>query len=194
MPSKLLRLTSFALIVLLLLAILLPFLSWLLSALEFQVRSLLSEEGLRWLFKYGTESLINYWVILFILFLIDVGIFRYISLWHQTHIVQYGPRLYAALFVLCGLVLLVLGAFLRHSPLLSVTGEFYHSPFLCGLPCALLLLSGIGGLIYAVFSQSITTLTQLTECLTNGISRYSVLLLLAMCLSFIIQCSLYCFI
>lgn len=193
MQSSLQRLSSVLLLVLVLTTVCVPFVSWLFSALEFNVRSLLSDEGLRWLFKYGTESLFNYWVILFLMLLETLGAYRYTLRWHHRHTSRPALVLCALAFFLVCVCGMAVAAFWSHSPLLSVTGELFPSPLVHGLPCFLMASALLSFVLYGVLSHCISSLRDLHRFLTYGLSHYAVWLLLAMLLSFLLQCISYCF-
>lgn len=182
-------------IVLLLLAMaswVFPCLTWILSAFDLPVRSLFSDEGLRWLFYNGSASLVGYPIELIILFLLSLGAFRYVGFFSRPW--KSPVAWYATLVLFVALVLLLAsGAFSVHSPLVSITGTLQHSPFLFGLPTAFCLVLLVTALFYGLLSGRLKHASDFAALLTYGVSHYASWLLSAMLLSFLVSCIRFAF-
>lgn len=165
--------------------------SWVLSAFDFPVRSLLSDEGWRWLFVHGIRSMVNYWGVLFFLFLTAVGTVEYNGLFSRRQRLSH-TGLYASLAVLVLLLaVLFLAATYTQSPLLSLTGNLRHSPFLVGLLPSLCLVVMIASYVYGIFSMHIRGIDGFCDMLAHGFRHHAVWLLNAMFLSFLVECLKY---
>lgn len=158
-----------------------PLTSWMLAAFGVNVRSLISEEGLRWLFVDGLDAAFNVCVRHFILLVIVFSSFR----WVYRHAVKSHRRSRAliatgtAAFVLLSVLSLL--AFSHNSPLLNISGQLWpSSPFVQGLPealcvCALLLIS-----LFGYMDGLFTSIDRFVEMLTDGFHRYGRWMLIAM--------------
>ena len=72
-----------------------PFVSWVLQALGFPVRSLLSDDGVRWFFQHGAESLFGYGVLVGIFALCAFACLRFVGMGES---VRRGPLIVCLLF------------------------------------------------------------------------------------------------
>ena len=90
-------------------------------------------------------------------------------------------------------ILLLLAAFHPHSPLISLTGSLYPSPFLHGLPFVVCFGLMLVAYVYGVLTRRITSLSSFRHFLGYGYERYGALMVLSMLLSFIFHCSRYVF-
>lgn len=186
-------LLSYLILLLTVIAVMLPVCSWMLSALGFDCKSMLSEEGWRWVFCNLPTVCVNKWNILCIAAVMGTGSVMQCGILDRKTS-QGTQALYLVAVVLVLLVaVLLLSALHPHSPLLSVTGELRNSPFIQGLPtvfiwCVIFLSS-----FYAVQTQRIRTAGDFADLLTYGIRRFSSVIVIAMLLSFIIHCVLYIF-
>ena len=125
---------SYLILLLIVVSVMLPILSWMLSALGINCKSLLSEEGFRWIFYHLPIVCANKWNVLCITSVIGIGgVMRSGILDRKEN--SDIKALYTVSIVLVLLVaLLMVCALHPHSPLLSVTGEVRNSPFIHGLP------------------------------------------------------------
>lgn len=186
---------SFARIILLLLilaSLLFPFLTWVLAAFEFPVRSLFSDEGLRWLFYNGSASLVSYPIELFVLFLVSWGALCFVG--YFNHPWKNCTAWCASLLLLIFLLLLMaFAAFSVHSPLISITGTIGNSPLLYGLPAAICVVFLIISFLYGLLSAKLKAQSDFVSFFTYGISHYAPWLLSGMLLSFIVSCLRFAF-
>ncbi len=165
--------------------LLLALVSWLLGATTDSntIRSMLSSEGIRWMFGHFAEMLSSRYLVWLVLLSIasgplwDCGIFR---VFHLKRSLLYRER--TALFLVGGLLLIIIASMLLltavpHAVLLSVTGDLYPSPFSESIvPVAsfsIALLSVVYGGITSVFSS----LTDVYHSLVRGVSRCAPLFL-----------------
>lgn len=171
--------------ILLVLAALLPFLSWVLSALGVPCRSILDEEGMRWLFRHASDCLHSRLVMLVLCCLMMQGAIKESLLPLGKTFRQ--PRFYRCLAVYAiVLVAIVLAAVWPGSPLLSITGGLAGSPFLDGL-----LFLGWFSFVVFCLCYGHTSLKPWTRMLTSGIRSHPLAIPFAIVLSFCWQCLKY---
>jgi len=187
------RFLSYLILLLIVVAMMLPIISWMLSAMGFDCKSLLSEEGWRWIFYNIPIACANKWNVLCISSIIGVGsIIRCGILDRKTK--KDTKVLYFVSFVLVLLIAILLVCALHpHSPLLSVTGELKNSPFIHGLPTVFIWCVIFLSILYAVFTQRIKTIEDFSAMFTHGIRSLSSVIVIAMLLSFIVRCIAYIF-
>ena len=126
-------------------AAVLPFLSWVLSALGAPCRSILDGEGLRWLFRHASDCLHSRLVMFALCCLMMQGVIKksILPLGKTFH----EPRFWRDTAVYAAILLPILFAALApDSPLLSITGGLAGSPLLDGL----LVLGWISFIIFCV--------------------------------------------
>lgn len=180
------------LLLLVLACLVFPCLTWILSAFDLPVRSLLSDEGLRWLFHNGSASLVAYPIEVVILFLVSLGALRFVGFFSRPW--QHSTAWYASLlFLLLLSLFLAYAAFSVHSPLVSITGTLRPSPFLDGLPAAVCLALLATALLYGLLSARLKHLSDMAGFFLYGISQYAPWLLSAMLLSFLVSCFRFAF-
>lgn len=169
-------------------AVLIPCLSWVLSAFGFPVRSLLGEVGWRWLFVHGMDSMVNHWVILFMCICSAFGALQYSGILQDKLSSSrngfYAVSILTAIF----LAFFVFFSLYPQSPLLSITGGLLPSPLLWGFPCALCIHIILVSLVFGLFSSKLQGLDDLCALITFGLSKYSTWIACSMLLSFQIQC------
>lgn len=159
--------------------------SWMAQAAGNGVNSLLSPEGLRWLFGHSMQWLFNDGTAVLWLLLTACGAIRYSGLGqallsslrfrlgrpvslrqrHACYIALLVALLYAA--VLVGL------AFAPQGILLSATGRFRPSPFLSGLLPAVVLGILLLSLAYGIASRRMRTLSDVGVLICYGTTRYA---------------------
>lgn len=158
--------------------------SWMLSAFGVPCRSLISDEGLRWLFHHMAELTATPLTACTLVYATAAGALRLCMRVHARgkHPMALATTLAAALALVA---LLGLAALLPQSPLLGITGHLWPSPLLHGLPfvggLALLALA----LTYAATAGCLTSARQMALWLTLGIRRHAAWAVVAMLLSFI---------
>lgn len=173
-------------IILLALAASLPFLSWVLSALGVPCRSILDDDGLRWLFRHVSDCLHSRLVMFALCCLMMQGVIK------QSGILPLGrafrdPRFlrYLAIYSIVFLTILF-AAIAPSSPLLSVTGGLAGSPLLDGL-----LFLGWFSFIVFCLSYGHNKREPWPQMLTHGIRKHPLAIPFAIIVSFCWQCIQY---
>lgn len=184
---------SYLILLLLVVAVMLPIFSWILSALGFDCKSLLSEEGWRWIFYNIPIACANRWTTLCLCAMIGMGsIIRCGILDRKKK--EDANALYLVLIVLVLLLaIILLSALHPHSPLLSITGQLKNSPFIQGLPTVFIWCVIFLSILYAIQTRRVRTVEDFSDLLTYGIRRFAPVLVVVMLLSFVTRCVLYIF-
>ena len=164
---------------LLLLQIMVVILSWMIKTIfpEFNGRSLLSGEGVRWFlgnFTKNVASNVLVWIILLGLSWGAIHSSKIIQVLKYSHILSYKERLGLQIILIeimvwfSGIVLL---SFVPHATMLSITGELFSSSFsksIIPLIAFIVLLNSISyGIIVGRFRKG----SQIIEALSNGIKQ-----------------------
>lgn len=181
------------LVFLIVIAVILPILSWMLSAFGVHCNSMLSGDGWRWLFLNFPGCAVNRYSLYFAAFLVMVGALQQCGIFRKgalEHTVAFGMSFASGLVLLS---LLGFAAFYPQSPLLSITGGFYHSALLYGLPFALSLIGVAIASVYGIISGNVSTFRSFSDMLTWGVSHNIKLLVIFLQLEFISQCLKYLF-
>lgn len=184
---------SYLILLLIVVSAMMPIFSWILSALGFDCKSLLSEEGWRWIFYNIPLACANKWNVLCISFTICLGCVIRCGIFDRRTKKDINA-LYLVSFVFILLVaILLISALHPQSPLLSVTGEIKNSPFIQGLPTVFIWCIIFLSILYALQTQQIKTIEDFSGLLTYGIRRFAAVILIIMLLSFVIRCIAYIF-
>lgn len=170
----------------LVLAALLPFLSWVLSALGAPCRSILDDEGLRWLFRHIDDCLHSRLVMLALCCTMMQGVIQKSRLFPLSQTFR-QPRFYrcAAVYAVV-LIIFLIAALAPESPLLSITGGLAGSPLVDGL-------FFLGWFTFIVFCicYGHRKNESWVGMLTYGIRRHPLALPFAVVVSFCWQCIAY---
>ena len=157
--------------------------SWLLSAMMVEgVRSLLTGEGLRWLFgnmAYGLLSPLLVWLLMAAMTwgcLKECCIF--VSNANASNRRKSVAFRVAALFTLVYVAVIALLTLLPHAVLLSPTGTLWHSPFSRALMPLVFLGMMLFGVVYGLVARTFTSLHDIIEAMLNGL-RFAAPLLFA---------------
>ena len=169
----------------LVLAAVLPFLSWVLSALGVPCRSILDSEGLRWLFRHASDCLHSRLVMIVLCCLMLLGVIKKSMLPLGKTFRQPRFLRYAAVYAVV-LIAILLAAMAPDSPLLSITGGIAGSPFLDGLFFLVWLSFMLFGLCYGHNKSE-----PWPKLLTYGIRSHPLALPFAIVVSFCYQCIQY---
>ena len=172
--------------ILLVVAALLPFLSWVLSALGVPCRSILDGEGLRWLARHVTDALHSRLVMFALCCLMMQGVIKESGILPLGEVLHDGrfwrmTGVYAVVFI--GILA---AAASPGSPLLSVTGGLAGSPLLD----VLLLLGWLSFIIFCL-CYGHGKREPWTRMLTHGLRTYPLSVPFAIVLSFCWQCVAY---
>ncbi len=151
--------------------------SWLLSATMTEgVRSLLTNEGIRWFFGHFTEFMLSPLLIWLILLSMAGGaLFKCGLLFLRKPLgyrEQTALRFTAILAVLCLAVVVIL-AFVPHAILLSATGRLFPSPFSQALVPMLCLYVTILSMVYGIMSGHFLSFVDAIDALSFGIKQVS---------------------
>ena len=155
--------------------------SWLLSAMMVEgVRSLLTGEGLRWLFgnmAYGLLSPLLVWLLMAAMAwgcLKECRIFA--SNDNDSNRRKSVAFRVAALFTLAYVAVIALLTLLPHAVLLSPTGTLWHSPFSRALLPLVFLGTMLFGVVYGLVARTFTSLHDIIEAMLNGLRSTAPLL------------------
>ena len=171
-----------AFVLCLVLAAVLPLLSWALSALGAPCRSILDGEGLRWLFRHASDCLHSRLVMFALCCLMMQGVIKR-SLFPMGKTFR-KPRFYRYLAVYAVvLIAILLAAVAPESPLLSITGGLAGSPLLDGL-----LFLGWFSFIVFCLCYGHSRREPWTKMLTHGIISHPLAIPFAIVVSFCWQC------
>ena len=154
--------------------------SWIVTAAkpEIGMRSLLSEEGVRWLFGHFTSNLLTPLLALLLFGAMTYGAVRcsgivaplrnlrsaYRSSYRQRFALQV-----VAVEVIVAVIIILLLTLVPHAPLLSVTGSLFPSSFSHSIVPLLCFCTTLFALTYGAFSGSFTSLTDMFRALYAGI-------------------------
>lgn len=158
--------------------------SWLLSAFGMPCRSLISDEGLRWLFHHLPGLATTPLTACTLIYAMAAGALQLCIRIHRQ-----GTQPFALLTTLAAALLLFsllgLATLMPQSPLLGITGGLWPSPLMHGLPfvCGLSLLAL--SLVYAAAAGRLATPRQFARWLTLGIHRHAAWIVASMLISFI---------
>lgn len=165
--------------------LLLVLLSWLLSATQTEgVRSLLSSEGIRFMFSQFTNMLLKPQLIWLILLAMAGG-----CVW-QSGVLRSSQvafrRRFALRVSLSVLVVMLLGiaslVFMPHAVLLSSTGRIWPSPFSRALVPMASGVAVVASSCYGLLSRTFTSLNDIFSSLNWGIQQASPLIILCLLL------------
>ncbi len=161
--------------------------SWLLSAMMVDgVRSLLTGEGLRWLFgnmAYGLLSPLLVWLLMAAM---AWGCLRGCRVFAPNGNSSCRRKSVAfrvaTLLTLVYVAVIALLTFLPHAVLLSPTGTLWHSPFSRALLPLVFLGAMLFGVVYGLVARTFTSLHDIIEAMVNGLRSAAPLLLAYMLL------------
>lgn len=184
---------SYLILLLTVVSVIMPIFSWILSALGFDCKSLLSEEGWRWIFYNIPIACANKWNVLCISSIICLGCVIRCGIFDRKSKKDINALYLVSAVLVLLIAVLLISAFYPHSPLLSVIGEINNSPFIQGLPTVSVWCIIFLCILYALQTQQIKTTEDFSDLLTYGIRRFSSVILIIMLLSFVTRCIAYIF-
>ncbi len=184
------RLANWLCVIELMLFALVPLLTWSVSVLGGDVRNLVSEEALRWLFSHGSQMLASSHLALLILFLTAVGVMQesglalHLRAWFIRYVVgrkaQPVPSHVRAFAMSTSLFLLLLlwlcwPAITRSDAFLSVSGTIFPtSPWLAAFPLVVCLDGIVASILYASSTGRVASVSHLAHLLSQGFERYGI--------------------
>lgn len=186
-------LSSAILLLLVAVAFMLPFLSWGFTAFGFECNSLLSDEGVRWLFVHLTDAMFSHHSILCLQILVAYGVVKQCGLIDDFAHIQRWPLFIAVITALLQVFLIAAGAMLPHSPLLNITGTLSPSAWLYGLPTALLFAMQSSAMVYGLLSRRIHSVMNISQALTWGVSHHPSIIIMLMLVNFIYESMMFIF-
>lgn len=141
------------------------------------------DELLRYLWLHGTERAASEMLVYVILFVVAVG-----SVIRSKLLVarNMDGLMAAAVVAVISNVLLLLSALIPTSPLLSVTGRLFPSPWSHGLFQSLCIECIMVSFVFGIVSGTLHSMRDMLELITYGIARWPWAILLAMAVSFFI--------
>ena len=154
--------------------------SWILSAtMTGDMRTLLSGEGLRWLFGTFTDMLASPLLVWLVLLLMAIGCMRTSGILNRQH--SYRDRMalrMAAAFLLIYIVIILLLTLPPHAVLLSATGSLFPSAFSSSLVPIIAFGLVLVSVAFGVMSGRLRTLEDILDSLSDGIRRGAPLFIL----------------
>ena len=187
------RLLSYLILLLMVVAVMLPIISWILSVIGFDCKSLLNEEGWRWIFYNIPIACANRWTTLCLSIIIGIGCVIRSGILHPQKKKEFHTLYIVSVVLVILTATLLLCALHPHSPLLSVTGQIKNSPFIHGLPTIFIWCVIFLSMLYALLAQHVKTMEDFSDLFTYGIKKFSSVIVFAMLLSFVISCFTYIF-
>lgn len=169
--------------------------SWLLSALmpETGLHSLLSGEGLRWMFRGSVTSLLSPFLAWLLMFSFAYGCVRGSGLLRMSF-ASYRDRV-AFYFMLFAIVLYIVALLLLtavpRAVLLSATGDLFPSPFSAALVPIVCLAVCLASLIFGIFSGRCNTPTNIVWLFVDGIRSAAPLFVLYVLAAICLRTALY---
>lgn len=161
---------------------LLIILSWLLSAMSMAgVRSLLSGEGIRWLFGGFTDVVAHPLLIWLILLLMALGSLQCCGILNRQG--SYRERIalrVALMFAALWLVVIALLTLVPHALLLSASGHLFPSAFSRSLVPVTAFGVATFSIIFGLMSGRLRTLSDIIRLLAYGIQRGASLIVLCL--------------
>ena len=153
--------------------------SWLVAAVmpETAVRSLLSNEGIRWFFGTFTDNVASTPLVWLLVIAMAWGVMADTRFFHdirQISALPYRPKFafqFVAIELLFFVVVITLTALVPHAPLLSVTGQLFPSSFSRSLiPIGAFCLIVMGS-TYGLLAGKMKTLTDVFMSVAGGVRR-----------------------
>ena len=175
MNSKVLGVVAFCL---LLAEGLLVILSWLLSATMMEsVRSLLSSEGIRWLFGSYTSQLASPLLVWLLLMLSALGCLQksgVVGFFSRTSLSTYRDKMafrVASIFLTIFMVIIALLTLMPHAILLSATGELFPSAFSRSLIPVIAFGISLFSVSFGMMAGRLKSLSDIFQVLSFGIAK-----------------------
>lgn len=182
------RLAAISGVVIFVAQVCLTFASWFIGSIfsSLPIRSMLNTEGIRWIMAHSLESLVSPVLATLLLITIAYGTFKQSGLYYAVcHITKleyrrrFAIQLVALEFIVFTISLLLL-IFSPDAPLLSITGKLFPSSFsqsIIPLGSFSIIIFSVS---YGIMSSKLTTLVQISHCLTYGIKKYAILYVLCL--------------
>ncbi|MGN0232918.1 MAG: hypothetical protein ACI4B5_00665 [Bacteroidaceae bacterium] len=158
--------------------------SWMMSAFGYPCRSLISDEGLRWLCLHLDSLIASPLTTYALVYTSAAGALEIcIRIYRRS---RFTTSVWTAILV--ALVLLgvpMLAFILPDSPLRAITGGIWPSPLMHGLPVIIAVIILVVAMLYAYLNLYLTSPEKFCFMLSWGIRRHAIWVVVAMLLSFI---------
>ena len=164
---------------LLLLQIMVVILSWMIKTIypEFNGRSLLSGEGVRWFlgnFTNNVASNILVWIILIGLSWGAIRASNILQVFKRSHTLSYRERLgfrVVLIEIMIWFIVIVLLSFIPHAAMLSITGQLFPSSFSKSIVPLITFIALFSSITYGLIIGRLRKGNLIIEALSNGIKQ-----------------------
>ena len=164
---------------LLLLQIMVVILSWMIKTIypEFNGRSLLSGEGVRWFlgnFTNNVASNILVWIILIGLSWGAIHASHILQVFKRSHTLSYRERLgfrVVLIEIMIWVIVIVLLSFIPHAAMLSITGQLFPSSFSKSIVPLIAFIALFSSITYGLIIGRLRKGNLIIEALSNGIKQ-----------------------
>lgn len=164
---------------LLLLQIMVVILSWMIKTIypEFNGRSLLSGEGVRWFlgnFTNNVASNILVWIILIGLSWGSIRASNILQVFKRSHTLSYRERLgfrVVLIEIMIWVIVIVLLSFIPHAAMLSITGQLFPSSFSKSIVPLIAFIALFSSITYGLIIGRLRKGNLIIEALSNGIKQ-----------------------
>ena len=164
---------------LLLLQIMVVILSWMIKTIypEFNGRSLLSGEGVRWFlgnFTNNVASNILVWIILIGLSWGAIRASNILQVFKRSHTLSYRERLgfrIVLIEIMIWFIVIVLLSFIPHAAMLSITGQLFPSSFSKSIVPLIAFIALFSSITYGLIIGRLRKGNLIIEALSNGIKQ-----------------------
>ena len=164
---------------LLLLQIMVVILSWMIKTIypDFNGRSLLSGEGVRWFlgnFTNNVASNILVWIILIGLSWGAIHASHILQVFKRSHTLSYRERLgfrVVLIEIMIWFIVIVLLSFIPHAAMLSITGQLFPSSFSKSIVPLITFIALFNSITYGLIIGRLRKGNLIIEALSNGIKQ-----------------------
>ena len=164
---------------LLLLQIMVVILSWMIKTIypEFNGRSLLSGEGVRWFlgnFTNNVASNILVWIILIGLSWGAIHASHILQVFKRSHTLSYRERLgfrVVLIEIMIWFIVIALLSFIPHAAMLSITGQLFPSSFSKSIVPLIAFIALFSSITYGLIIGRLRKGNLIIEALSNGIKQ-----------------------
>ena len=164
---------------LLLFQIMVVILSWMIKTIypDFNGRSLLSGEGVRWFlgnFTNNVASNILVWIILIGLSWGSIRASNILQVFKRSHTLSYRERLgfrVVLIEIMIWVIVIVLLSFIPHAAMLSITGQLFPSSFSKSIVPLIAFITLFSSITYGLIIGRLRKGNLIIEALSNGIKQ-----------------------
>ena len=164
---------------LLLLQIMVVILSWMIKTIypEFNGRSLLSGEGVRWFFGNFTNNVASNILVWIILLGLSWGAIRasnILQVFKRSHTLSYRERLgfrVVLIEIMIWFIVIALLSFIPHAAMLSITGQLFPSSFSKSIVPLIAFIALFSSITYGLIIGRLRKGNLIIEALSNGIKQ-----------------------